>query len=137
MFGLSSSRVRKTLQNSLTECLAPLKDELGNVPVVMQSDATFNAYMLGICEGYAQSQNVNKTKSVAIIVDAVFEEIYRRESTQVLTRIDQWRAESNADFIKAFNEAKSKTLNTTEKLDVTWFQEYASKNFEPAYNLML
>lgn len=134
MFGLGNNRVKKTLQQAFSECLAPLKDELGNVPIKMQSDPVFNARMLGICEGYAQSNKINKAQSIAIIVDAVFEEIYRRESTLVLTKVDAWRAENNNEFIPAFDDAKSRT---TQVLNIEWFKDYATSNFEPANNLML
>lgn len=136
MFGLGNGRIKKTLQNKISECLAPLKDELGNVPVEMQTNASFNAHMLGICEGYAQSNNISKPQSIAIIVDAVFEEIYRRESTLVLTQVDQWRAENNDDFMRTFEETKNKTANTNQ-LELNWFKQYAAEQFEPANNLML
>ena len=137
MFGLGNNRVKKTLQKAFSECLAPLKDELGNVPVEMQTDAAINAHMLGICEGYAQANNISKQQSIAIIVDAVFEEVYRRESTLVLTKVDQWRADANSDFIPAYDEAKATTEKNTDNLDIDWFKEYATSHFEPADNLML
>lgn len=134
MFGLGNNRIKKTLQKTLAECLASLQDELGNVPVEMQTHTIVNAYMLGICEGYAESNNITKPQSIAVIVDAVFEEIYRRESTQVLTTIDQWRNEKNNEFLEAFEKTKAGTTNT---LDIEWFKQYATNTFEPANNLML
>jgi hypothetical protein len=134
MFGLVNNRVKKTLQKAVARCLAPLQDELGNVPVEMQTHVLVNAYLLGICEGYAESNKITKPQSIAVIVDAVFEEIYRRESTQVLTTIDQWRNEKNSEFLEAFEKTKA---STTETLDIDWFKQYATSTFEPANNLML
>ena len=140
MFGLGNNKVKSRLQKTLSKCLEPLKDELGNVPLEMQTSESFNASLLGICEGYAESQSIIKKKSVALIVDAVFEEIFRRESTQVLTAVDEWRQQKSKEFIAAYEEAKTKTISTSKnsgQLDVAWFGEYANNNFEPARNLML
>lgn len=137
MFGLGNTRVKKTLQKALAECLAPLQDELGNVPIEMQTHTIVNAHMLGICEGYALSNNITKPQSIAVIVDAVFEEIYRRESTQVLTSADQWRSEGNTEFLETFEKTKATIANTSGVLDIAWFKQYATSTFEPANNLML
>ena len=136
MFGLGKGKVKNALLKTISNCLEPLKDELGNVPIAMQTDKAINAYILGICETYAIKNNITKTQSVALIVDAVFEEIFRREATEVLILIDNWRQRDDQEFFRAYSEAQEK-INNTADLDINWFQDYANNNFEPARNLML
>ena len=91
--------------------------------------------MLGICEAYAKLNNINNKQKIALITDAVFEEIFRRESTTVLKQVDQWLKNTDSEFIAAYELAKSKTDEAELKLD--WLKEYSVNNFEPSRNLML
>lgn len=134
MFGLASSKIRNSLQKAFSNCFDPLKDELGNVPVGMQESKVITASLLGVCESYAAAHGISKPRSVALITDAVFEEVFRRESTLVQTRVDNWLRENNAEFTQALQHARSQT---TKLLDLGWLRAYALDHFEPANNLML
>jgi len=134
MFGMGIGKHKRTLMYAFAACLSPLKDELGNVPIPMQTDPAINAAILGTCETYALSQNIKKPSDLAVIADAVFEELYRRESNNVQERVDVWKNENNTAFIQAYEKAKSQT---SADLDLTWLTDFATDNFEPATGKML
>ena len=134
MFRFGKRKRIHELQKALSDCLQPLKDELGNVPVEMQGDKVITASLLGICEGYAAAHGIDQKQTVALIVDAVFEEIFRRESTSVLTQVDTWLSEKDPRFMRAYETSKE---HTGESLQLDWLRDYSENNFEPAKNLML
>lgn len=136
MFGLELIRYKRKLAQSFSDCFALLKDELGNVPVEIQDDAFINGVVVGICESYLDEQRVQKTSSKALILDAVFEEIYRRESVKVQTQVDVWLEQNDKKFLQGHEQAQtSDNGNLDEKL--RWLSAYAQLNFESANNLML
>ena len=140
MFGFKFRPCKRDLKQALSSCFEPLKDELGTVPVRMQTSKHITASMLGICEGYAEAKKIYKKQQLALITDAVFEEIFRRESTKVLTQVDQWVAEKDQKFMAQYQQAKSITIKdytNNQMLNITWLQEYASTHFEPSNTLML
>lgn len=134
MFGLGIGKHKKKLEQALSACFDPLKDELGNVPLPMQTDPAINASILAVCERYAHSQDVTKPSHIASIVDAVFEELYRSESINVQDRLDSWKNDHNEAFAKAYDAAQSKA---NSELELTWLSDFAKANFEPATGLML
>lgn len=135
MFGLKSGKCKTALKQALSDCFDPLKDELGTVPVVLHSNKYVTASILGICEGYAQTNNISRQQTIAIITDAVFEEIFRRESTSILKQVDLWINDNDAEFISQYEDAKSKS--STNELNTEWLKNYLTANFEPSRNLML
>ena len=54
----------------------PLRDELGTVPTELHTSKYVTASMLGICAGYAKQLDITSTNKIALITDAVFEEIF-------------------------------------------------------------
>lgn len=135
MFGFNSGKCKRTLQRAMSDCFAPLKDELGTVPTTLHDSKYITASMLGICEAYSHTNNITNKQKIALITDAVFEEIFRRESTTVLTQVDQWLKDNDSEFVSSYEQAKSKTNNN--ELNIDWLKEYSVKNFEPSRNLML
>jgi hypothetical protein len=134
MFGLGIGKHKKKLEQALATCFWPLIDELGNVPIPMHTDPAINASILAVCETYALSQNVTKPSDLALIADAVFEELYRMESINVQNRVDSWKNDNNEIFTQAYANAKAKT---TVDLDLTWLSNFAKDNFDQATGLML
>ncbi len=134
MFGLGLGKHKKKLEQAFATCFWPLIDELGNVPLPMQTDPAINGSILGVCETYAQSQNITKPHDIILIVDAVFEEIYRMESINVQNRVDAWKADNNEAFNQAYTHAKAQT---TPGLDLSWLSDVAKNNFDQATGLML
>ena len=135
MFGFNSGKCKRALQHAMSDCFTPLKDELGTVPMTLHDNKYITASMLGVCEAYAHSNNITNKQKIALITDAVFEEVFRRESTTVLTQVDQWLENNDSEFMPAYEQAKTKTNETELNLD--WLKEYSVKHFEPSRNLML
>ncbi len=135
MFGFNSGKCKRNLQRAMSDCFDPLKDELGTVPTTLHDSKYITASMLGVCEAYANTNNITNKQKIALITDAVFEEVFRRESTTVLTQVDQWLKNNDSEFMTAYEQAKSKTNEVELNLD--WLQEYSVKHFEPSKNLML
>ncbi len=134
MFGLELIKHKRKLTQNFSDCFALLKDELGNVPIEIQNDAFINGAIVGICESYLDAQRVQKASSRALILDAVFEEIYRRESVKVQTLVDVWLEQNDKKFLQGHQQATDNS-SLSEKLQ--WLSAYAQQNFESANNLML
>ena len=135
MFGFNTGKCKRTLQRAMSDCFNPLKDELGTVPTTLHDSKYITASMLGICEAYALTSNITSKQKIALITDAVFEEIFRRESTTVLKQVDQWLDNNDSEFMPSYEQAKS--LTNDPKLNIDWLKDYAVKHFEPSKNLML
>lgn len=134
MFGLEHIKYKRKLTNAISDCFSSLKDDLGNIPVAIQNDAFINGAIVEICEHYLDEQQVHKVSSRALIRDAVFEEIYRRESVKVQSQVDVWLQQNNKVFSLGYQQLKAIT-HLDEKLQ--WLSKYAQQNFESAKNLML
>jgi len=137
MFGLNSGKCKRHLQRALSDCFDPLKGEVGNVPPALNESQYITGAMLGICEAYASNLNITKPQAVALITDAVFEEVFRADATSVLRQADIWKNNNEKEFTDAYQNAISKTSNDSKQLNVDWLKEYAVKHFEPSRTLML
>jgi len=137
MFGLNTGKCKRTLQRTLSSCFNPLKGELGNVPPTLNNSQYITGSMLGICEAYAHNFNITKPQTLALIIDAVFEDVFFSEATSVLNQVDTWKSNNEEEFINAYNEAKKRTSQDGKQLNVDWLKEYAVKHFEPSRTLML
>lgn len=135
MFGFNTGKCKRTLQRTMSNCFKPLKDELGTVPTTLHDSKYITASMLGVCEAYAQTSTITNQHKIALITDSVFEEIFRRDSTSVLKKVDQWLENKDSEFITAYEQAKAKTNNVDLNLD--WLKQYSVEHFEPSTNLML
>ena len=136
MFSFKFNRCKSHLIKHISACFDPLRDELGTVPTELHTSKYVTASMLGICAGYAKQLDITSTDKIALITDAVFEEIFRRDATEVLTMTDQWRDGHDDEFIKAYNEAMQKT-DGKDTLELDWLKTYLVDNFKPSTNLML
>ena len=134
MFGLGLFKHKRKLTEELSSCFSPLKDELGNVPVDMQFDAAINGAVIQICEAYMREKGVQKAFSKAAIIDAVFEEIYRRESINVQMRVDVWQENDDAMFRQGQTQAERFSQHAQR---LQWLTDYSQEHFEQANNLML
>ena len=137
MFGLNSGKCKRTLQRAMSDCFDPLKGEVGNVPEAFYTSQYITGSMLGICEAYANNLNITKPQTIAVIIDAVFEEVFFGDATSVLKQVDAWKNSGDEEFSQAYEQAKSKTSQNTTQLNIDWLKEYAVKNFEPSRTLML
>ena len=135
MFGLKSGKCKSALRQAFSKCFDPLKDELGNVPITLHDNKYVTASMLGICEGYTRACNIQRQQTIAIVTDAVFEDIFRRESTGILKQVDQWLNDNDPEFMSQYENAKNKSNNND--LNIEWLTLHLTENFEPSKNLML
>ncbi|KGM06712.1 hypothetical protein LP43_1204 [Methylophaga thiooxydans] len=134
MFGLELIKFKRELTQNFSDCFATLKDELGNVPIEIQNDAFINGAIVGVCDAYLDQKQVQKKSSRALILDAVFEEIYRRESVQVQTKVDDWFQQQNSAFFEGHKQASTGMEHSAR---LKWLSEFSQQNFESANNLML
>jgi len=134
MFNLELIKHKRKLKQDFSDCFSPLKDQLGNVPLEMQTDGFLNGAVLSICENYLNTENISKTSSKALVVDAVCEELYRRESITVQTYIDQWLLDNDELFMEAYQYFKQQR---DHELNLQLLAKYIQQNFEPATGLML
>tara|TARA_R110001583_G_scaffold171120_1_gene324572 strand:+ start:12491 stop:12895 length:405 start_codon:yes stop_codon:yes gene_type:complete len=134
MFNLELIKHKRKLKQDFSYSFELLKDELGNVPLEMQTDAFLNGVVLSICENYLNAQNITKNTSKAVVVDAVCEELYRRESIAVQTRIDQWLVDNDTLFMQGYQYIKQQS---DHKLNLQLLTKYIQQNFEQATGLML
>lgn len=126
VMGLSALKHKRILKYAFSDCFMPFKDELGNVPVTMQVSKMITASIIGICRGYAEGK-VRSQSDFDLIVDAVFEEIFRRESVEVQTRAQAWLEQSDDEFMKFYYQAKHKARYSD---DIDWLQTKALNDFK-------
>lgn len=126
MFRLSVVKHKQVLKKAFSECFIPLKDDLGNVPVSMQTSKFITASILGICRGYGE-RRITHESDFELIVDAVFEEIFRRESVEVQILTESWLQNSDEEFMLFYYQAKHKAKNSD---DLSWLQRIALKSFK-------
>lgn len=134
MFNLELIKHKRKLKQDFSDCFSSLKDELGNVPLEMHIDAFVNGAVLSICDSYLHSQNISKHTSKALVVDAICEELYRRDSIAVQTRIDQWLADNDELFMQGYQYVQ---LQNKHSLNLQLLTKYIQQNFEQATGLML
>lgn len=128
MFRLSVTKHKSTLKQAFSECFVPVKDELGNVPVSMQKSKVVTASILGVCRGYGEGRIFHEP-DFELIVDAVFEEVFRRESLEVQTLTEFWFQNGDEEFMKYYYQAKNKAIISG---DLRWLQKIALEYFKPA-----
>ena len=125
---------KRYLLNAFSNCFNALKDELGNVPKDMQSSPEITGAVLGACRGYGTINHI-KESNFDLIVDAVFEDLFRRESVAVQTKAERWLRDENEFFMLAYYHAKSKTLKS-KNINLTWLTDYAMKHFKAGHQVM-
>jgi hypothetical protein len=132
MFGLTMLKHKRVLIQVFSDCFLPLKDDLGNVPIAMQTSKFITASILGICRAYEEQQHINE-RNFDLLVDVIFEEIFRRESVSVQTLTESWLQSSDAEFLHYYYAAKSKASSSA---DLSWLQHQASKEFKQSHTVV-
>lgn len=128
MFGLSVIKHKRILKQAFSDCFLPVKDELGNVPVSMQKSKVITASIIGVCRGYGEGR-IFYEPDFELIVDAVFEEIFRRESLEVQTLTEFWIQNGDDEFMSYYYHAKNKAIISG---DLSWLQKITLESFKPA-----
>lgn len=126
MYDFRAIKHKFFLREIFSACFEPVMDTLGNVPVSMQQSRDITAYVLGVCRAYATRYSL-KESTFEVVVDAVYEELFRRESIEVQIRTEKWLQSSDAMFLSAYYQAKERTLS--QGMDLDWLNQYAKEHF--------
>lgn len=126
MFDFKVIKHKVFLRNVFSDCFQPIADHLGNLPAKMQNSRHITAYVLGVCRAYANKKQLRES-SFVLLVDAVYEELFRRESIAVQTRAETWLQSSDEDFLAAYYQAKERTL--AQGMNLQWLTDYAKTHF--------
>jgi hypothetical protein len=132
MFGLSVLKHKRVLREAFSDCFLPVKNDLGNVPVSMQTSKMITASILGICRGYAEGR-IDYEPDFELIVDAVFEDIFRRESVEVQTLTESWLHYNDDEFMQYYYQAKSHAVSSR---DLSWLQGIVLQSFKPMHTVV-
>lgn len=127
MLSYRNTRQKRILINAFSNCFHAIKDELGNVPLSMQKSHEIAGSIVGTCRGFAIINRI-KESNFELMIEAVFSELFRRESLQVQARAQQWLRTEDETFMLAYYHSKSKVLNSSS-FDLTWLSDYAKKHF--------
>ena len=114
----------------LLPCLAPIQDDLGNVPVSMQQDPRVNGALIGLTERVCAHFGVARQALVHRVTAAVFEEIYRREATTVLTQCDEFLEDLQSELSRARVSIGELQPETPDPNWVSDLNDYIQKNYE-------
>lgn len=126
MYDFKAIKHKFFLREVFSACFEPVMDTLGNVPVRMQKSRHITAYVLGVCRAYATKRGL-KESTFVLLVDAVYEELFRRESIEVQTRAENWLQTSDNVFLEAYYHAKERTL--TQGMNLKWLSDYAEYQY--------
>ncbi len=121
-------KYKKALRKAFSDCFEPLKSVLHNVPIPMQTDRHITASILATCRAYAEDHQTSEDV-FALLVDAVFEEVYRQNSMTVQNLTEKWLADADEEFMAAYYHAKEMY---NPELNLDWLANYAQEHFEPA-----
>ena len=119
------------LLQAFSDCLDPIRSDLGNVHPDMRQSPYMSGAILGICRGYANKQKLRESV-VNKLIDNAFEEVFRSESLDMQTKAKNWLNEENTDFIDAYEHAK---FVTEIELNLDWLSQYVQTHFQKASTL--
>ena len=114
----------------LLPCLAPVQDDLGNVPISMQQDPHVNGALIGLTERVCTHFKVNRSVLIQRVISAVFEEIYRREATAVLVRCDELLEDPQSELSRARADISSLQPETPNSNWMSGLNDYIQNNYE-------
>lgn len=114
----------------LLPCLTPVQDDLGNVPVSMQQDPHINGVLIGLAERVCTYFEVTRPVLIQRVIAAVFEEIYRREATAVLTQCDKLLEDSQSTLSHARAGITAQSPNIPDVNLIIDLDGYIRENYE-------
>ncbi len=126
-------RILKARQKTLAlllPCLSPVQDDLGNVPVSMQQDPHVNGVLIGLTERVCTHFKVTRAILIHRVIASVFEEIYRREATAVLTQCDEFLEDPQSELSRARASINEPQPETPDPNWVSDLNDYIQKNYE-------
>ena len=126
-------RTLKARQKTLAlilPCLTPVQDDLGNVPVSMQQDPRVNGALIGLTERICAHFKITRPIHTQRVIAAVFEEIYRREATIVLTQCDEFLEDPQSELSRARASIGELQPETPDPSWASELNDYIQKNYE-------
>lgn len=114
----------------LLPCFTPVQDDLGNVPIAMQQDLRVNGALIGLTERVCTYFGVTRQALVHRVIAAVFEEIYRREATTVLTQCDEFLEDPQSELSQARGSVGELQPEAPDPNWVSDLNDYIQKNYE-------
>lgn len=123
-------KARQKTLSLLLPCLTPIQDDLGNVPVSMQQDPRVNGTLIGLTERVCTYFKVARPVLIQRVIAAVFEEIYRREATVVLTQCDKFLEDPESDLSCARKSIGKLQPETPDPNWVSDLNDYIQKNYK-------
>ena len=121
----------------LLPCLAPVQDDLGNVPVSMQQDPRVNGALIGLTERVCAYFSITRPILIQRVTAAVFEEIYRREATVVLTQCDKLLEDPESELSRIRSNIGSLQSDAPDPDWVKDLNDYIQSNYERPNILVL
>ena len=121
----------------LLPCLTPVQDDLGNVPVSMQQDPRVNGALIGLTERVCAHFRVARPILIQRVIASVFEEIYRREATVVLTQCDELLEDPQSELSRARTSIRELQPETPDPNWVSDLNDYIENNCERPDTLVL
>ena len=121
----------------LLPCLSPVQDDLGNVPVSMQQDPRINGALIGLAERVCSHFKVTRPILIQRVIAAVFEEIYRREATAVLTQCDELLEDPQSELSRTRADIGTLQPETPGPNWVSGLNDYIRNNYERPDTLVL
>ena len=121
----------------LLPCLTPVQDDLGNVPIAMQQDSRINGALIGLTERICAYFEVTRPVLIQRVIAAVFEEIYRREATTVLTQCDEFLENPQSELSQARVSVGKLPPEAPDPNWVSDLNDYIQKNYERPDTLVL
>ena len=114
----------------LLPCLTPVQDDLGNVPVSMQQDPRVNGALIGLTERVCAHFKTTRPIFIHRVIASVFEEIYRREATVVLTQCDKLLEDPQSELSRVRASISEPQPETPDPSWVSDLNDYIQKNYE-------
>ncbi len=121
----------------LLPCLSPVQDDLGNVPVSMQQDPCVNGALIGLTERVCTYFKITRPILIQRVLASVFEEIYRREATAILTQCDELLEDPQSELSRARADIGEPQPETPDPNWVSDLNDYIQNNYERPDTLVL
>ena len=103
----------------------------------MQQDLRVNGALIGLTERVCTHFKVSRPILIQRVIAAVFEEIYRREATAVLTQCDQFLEDPESDLSRARADIGSLPPDAPGPTWVNDLHDYIQDNYERPNTLVL
>ena len=127
-----SVKARQRALATILPCLQEVQDDLGNVPVAMQKDEYINGTLIGAVERICSDSGITRHAVIQRVISEVFEEIYRREATEVLTRCDELLEDADSTVAQMRKRTRDATNDPLPEL-----AKYVREHYERPNILVL